>query len=384
MIQAIEVLTPLYVCGFWALIFLNSSRKKNQARYFLGFFMAVAFLLYLGHTLFFLEKFRLYIHYDPVYIASNLLVYPLYYQYIRLLTIDTRWSVKYLYHYIPAIFFGVVSGIMHLLYHDIAHLNPEEYFREGYQIGVGTKSPYFMLSMVYGIQRLAFSLQVVIYFIAGFVLIRRYRERIMNYYSNHESRSIRWVSNIFLSLVITAIFSMVVNILGKFIFINHPGMLMIPSLIFSTMIFILGFLANGQNQVVREIAIADQKEKEDPGTRAHVLVDLEPRLNDLFLREKLHLNPDLKIWDVSARVGTNRTYLSNYINKKYDVSFSRYVNRFRIDDARKLLSNEEAGLYSLEVIGEMCGFGSYNNFIRVFREFESITPGRYRDLHRQR
>jgi AraC-like DNA-binding protein len=34
--------------------------------------------------------------------------------------------------------------------------------------------------------------------------------------------------------------------------------------------------------------------------------------------------------------------------------------------------------YSLEVIGEKCGFGSYNNFIRVFREFEQMTPGRFR------
>ncbi len=383
MIQAIAVLTPIYVCGFWALVFLNSSGKKNRARHFLGFFMATAFLLYLGHTLFFLEKYLLYIHYDPVYIAANLLVYPMYYQYIRLLTADTRWSLKYLYHYIPAIFFGTISGIMHLVYHQIAHVNPEEYFREGYRMGVNTENTYFWVSVVYGIHRMVFALQVVIYFIAGYVLIRRYRERILNYYSNHESRSIYWVSNIFLTLVITAIFSMVVNILGKFIFINHPGMLLIPSLLFSTMIFILGFLANGQNQVVREIEIADQIEKEDQVTRIHVPDDIESRLTDLFTREKLHLTPDLKIWDVSSRVGTNRTYLSNYINKKYDVSFSMYVNRFRIDDAKKLLSGKEAGLYSLEVIAERCGFGSYNNFIRVFREFENITPGRYRDLHRQ-
>jgi len=98
----------------------------------------------------------------------------------------------------------------------------------------------------------------------------------------------------------------------------------------------------------------------------------------LFEEDKVYLNPDLNIWEVASLLGTNRTYLSGFINKTYNVNFSAFVNRYRVEEAKIVLAREEMDKYSLEVIGEKCGFGSYNNFIRVFREFEQMTPGRFR------
>jgi AraC-like DNA-binding protein len=378
-VLSVAILTPLYVCGFWALVFLNSSKRKNKARHFLGFFMATAFLLYLGHSFFFMEHFELYVHYDAVYITSSLMVYPLYYQYIRLLTADTRWSAGYLKHYLPALVVGLMTWLMHHIFHDTSHSNAEIYLREGSRLNFDIRGDYFFYSLISVLHRVVFAIQVVGYFVAGYYLLRNYRERILHYYSSQESRSIRWVAYIFISLIATAILSSVFNILGRVIFLNQPVYLLIPSLLFSTLIFTLGFLANGQDQVVREIALEDQKAEANLLEKVQPNEDIDRRLQDLFRNEKLHLNPDLNIWDVSARLATNRTYLSVHINKKYQVNFSMFVNRFRIEDAKRLLEGEEGHLYSLEVIGEKCGFGSYTNFIRVFREFEQLTPGRYRD-----
>ncbi len=382
MIQHIAVLTPLYVTGFWALVFLVSSLKKNRARNFLGFFMATAFLLYLGHSLFFLNIFDLYVHYDPVYIAASLLVYPMYFQYIRLLTLDTRWSARYLLHYIPAIGMGILGVILHQVSHVSVHEDIELYFRESYRLNFESDNSLFWNSMFYLAHRIIFAFQIIIYPTIGFLFIRNHKERLLNYYSNHESGSITWVSNIFISLVIMAILSSVFNVIGKFSFLHHENSLLIASLLFSSMIFIMGYLANGQNQIIREIVRADERESEILVDKVPGQDELNVRLTKLFENEKLHLTSDLKIWDVTARLGTNRTYLSNFINKNYAVNFSVFVNRYRVDEAKKLLSNMEGSLYSLEVVGEKCGFGSYNNFIRVFRELEQLTPGRYRDLQK--
>lgn len=379
MIQAIAVLTPLYVCGFWALVFLNSSSKKNRARHFLGYFMAIAFLLYLGHSMFFIGRFDIYIQYDPVYVTTSLLVYPMYYQYIRLLTSDSRYLLKYLIHYIPAFLAGATSLYLHYRFMQTANVDIETYFRESYIISFDTSSPYFWNRVLYIFQRTVFAIQIFAYVIAGYLLIRKYHDRLVNFYSSHENRSMQWVNYVFLSLAAMAILSSVFNIIGKFAFLHHNYSLLIPSLLFSTMLFILGYLANGQNQIVREIELADEYDAEVLGITHYRPDNLDVKLRELFVRDKLHLNPDLKIWDITARLATNRTYLSNYINKHYGVNFSMFVNRYRVEEAKTLLGEKEGRLYSLEVIGEKCGFGSYNNFIRVFRELEGLTPGRYRD-----
>jgi len=380
--QYIAVLTPLYVTGFWALVFLVSPMKNNRARNFLGFFMATAFLLYLGHSLFFLNKFDLYVHYDPVYIGATLLVYPMYYQYIRLLTVDTRWSAKYLLHYIPAFAMGLLGVILHQISHVSIHDDVDHYLRESYRLNFGKDNYLFWNSLFYLTHRTIFAFQIILYFTIGFLYIRKHRERLLDYYSNQTSGSIAWVSNIFITLVFMAILSSVFNIIGKFSFLNHENSLLLPSMLFSITIFIMGYLANGQNQVIRDIVLADERESEILERIVAGQDELNDRLTKLFEIEKLHLNSDIKIWDVTARLGTNRTYLSNYINKNYAVNFSVFVNRYRVEEAKKFLANEEGTLYSLEVVGEKCGFGSYNNFIRVFREMEHETPGRYRDLQK--
>ena len=379
-IKAIAIFTPLYVCIFWALVFLNMLMRKNRARYFLGFFMATAFLLYLGHSLFFLGEYQLYIYYDAVYITTSLLVYPLYYQYIRLLTKDTRWSARYLLHYIPALVIGLATWIVHHKYQLSAQDDAENYLREGYRLNFSTNSEFILRSLVSTVHRISFAVQVVAYYVAGYILIKNYREKVRNYYSNHETRSMRWVAWIFVSLLVTALLSTVFNAIGRFVFVNRPEYLLIPSMLFSAMIFTLGFLANLQDQVIREIANEDQREKENlPARGPHMHEDIDSKLTDLFRVEKLHLNPDLNIWDIASRLGTNRTYLSGHINRQYNVNFSMFVNRFRVEEAKEYLAGELRNLYSMEAIGEKCGFGSYNNFIRVFREFEQITPGKYRD-----
>lgn len=105
------------------------------------------------------------------------------------------------------------------------------------------------------------------------------------------------------------------------------------------------------------------------------------KLEALFMEEKVHFNPNLTIWDVSKALNTNRTYVSNFINQTYRMNFSRYVNHFRIEEAKRMLRDPDAGKYSLDFISEQCGFGSLSNFVRVFHSFENMAPGRYRENH---
>ena len=95
--------TPMYVTFFWAIMLLSAYIQTNKAKHFLGIFMVIAFLLY------FKKYARLYSVFDSIYIFTNLAVYPMYYLYLRLLTIETVFKIKNLIHLIPAFIFSFFS-----------------------------------------------------------------------------------------------------------------------------------------------------------------------------------------------------------------------------------------------------------------------------------
>jgi len=99
------------------------------------------------------------------------------------------------------------------------------------------------------------------------------------------------------------------------------------------------------------------------------------------LREKrLFANPHLTIQDLAAAVGSNRTYVSNCINRRTGLSFSQYVARYRVEHAQLILRTPQY-MSDHEAIADavaLSGFSSDQSFYRVFKEVTGITPLQYR------
>jgi YesN/AraC family two-component response regulator len=68
---------------------------------------------------------------------------------------------------------------------------------------------------------------------------------------------------------------------------------------------------------------------------------LKQSLLDYFLQEKPYLNPDLNLGDVSKALGTNKTYLSQLINREFEMNFYTFVNQYRIDYVFPFIKNNE-------------------------------------------
>lgn len=105
--------------------------------------------------------------------------------------------------------------------------------------------------------------------------------------------------------------------------------------------------------------------------------DFTKKLAQLFDEQKIWLNPRLTLGEVAQLLGSNRTYLSDYLNHKLGTSFYEYVNEYRIRAVEKLLSSPDCTL-TIEAIAENCGFNSVSTFRRVFIRRFGCTPIRYR------
>jgi AraC-like DNA-binding protein len=81
---------------------------------------------------------------------------------------------------------------------------------------------------------------------------------------------------------------------------------------------------------------------------------------------------------LAQHLGTNRQYLSNYINQEKHETFYDYINDFRLMEAKSLLDGKESeNQHSLEEISMMSGFNSYTTFLRSFKKKFGQTPSQY-------
>ena len=100
------------------------------------------------------------------------------------------------------------------------------------------------------------------------------------------------------------------------------------------------------------------------------------KLQQCMEEERLYLNPKLTISDVATTIGTNRTYLSDYLNKKLCITFYEYVNHYRVMEACEILVGGSNQL--LEEVARLSGFNSLSTFHRSFLKVMKITPLQYR------
>ena len=100
-------------------------------------------------------------------------------------------------------------------------------------------------------------------------------------------------------------------------------------------------------------------------------------LERLFSEQKIWLNPRLTIGEVAQRLGSNRTYLSDYLNHTLGTTFYEYVNEYRIRAVAERLAAPECSM-TIEALAESCGFNSVSTFRRVFTRRYGCTPTRYR------
>ncbi len=383
MLEDIIVYTPMYVTFIWGVILLFTKYKNNRAKFFLSIFMFAAFLLYLSHAVFFNQNISAYPYFDPVYIFAVLSVYPLYYWYVKLLTVETYIRMYNLRLLIPAIVLSLTSFIFYQRMNDAEIADYVNGFLLGHREVIPVSLIVRLQKINYMVVRMVFGLQVAVFFIYGKRLISNYNNRIANFYSNLESKRLLWVNFFFYSLILTAIMSTLFNIIGRSAFAESRLLLLIPSTIFSILLFFIGQIGSMQNHTVIDLE-RDGFGQQMAGAKKYSNKQLARKLTELFTTKHIYRNPELKITDVAQLLGTNRTYVSELINSDFSCSFVEFVNRYRYNEAKRLLNECEPENFTLGDISEHAGFGTPGTFIRVFRQFEGITPGKYRETKNMR
>lgn len=136
------------------------------------------------------------------------------------------------------------------------------------------------------------------------------------------------------------------------------------------------------NAQVAEVVLQQVDTIKEPKTpRLQLNEKLQKEIWDklIYLMETEHLyrNADLSLNELAEKLDSNTTYVSKVINDVADSNFTTFINRYRIKEACKLLTDPESAHLSIEGIAYTVGFHSKSAFNGAFKKNTGKTPSEY-------
>jgi AraC-like DNA-binding protein len=224
---------------------------------------------------------------------------------------------------------------------------------------------------------------ILVYLLKTFLLVKQKNQSLKGYYSSLEKINYDW-----LKLVVSAFFIMwIVDIINWI-----TGSLGILSLSFQELLSFISLFINflfANLLILKSLRLPEtepvaeiHKYEKSPLT-LQTKSDILARLEKLMLQEKLFLNSSLNLGEVARKLSVVPRYLSQVINELKKQNFYDYVNGYRIEEAKKILSDPAHDSEKILSVLYDCGFNSKSVFNTVFKKYTGITPSEYRRKYKR-
>lgn len=193
-----------------------------------------------------------------------------------------------------------------------------------------------------------------------------------NYYST--GPDIRWIKLLMWVSLCISISTLISFYLTEIHLIYY---LMLP-IVYAYLVFKIVNFAPKKIDIIRKKneSLLVKPEKPAPKKPSRDITEkLEPLVNR-WVENKGFCKADITIKDVAAEMGTNHSYLSQYINGTLEMTFQQWLNNLRIEES-KIILIENRNL-SIEEVGATVGIPQSYNFSKWFKQRTEMTPFRYR------
>jgi AraC-like DNA-binding protein len=121
-------------------------------------------------------------------------------------------------------------------------------------------------------------------------------------------------------------------------------------------------------EYIKQIPLVDKRQSE---------VKIMPILAD-YIKE--HHAKNITLTDIAKKLGYDYNYMSRYFKKVFNMTFSDFVNIYRLETAIKLL--EETNKSITDIVYES-GFQSIRTFNSFFKNKMGMSPTQYKNTIRK-
>ena len=201
--------------------------------------------------------------------------------------------------------------------------------------------------------------------IVGYVKMRRYLTYIHKNFSNIDEIDVSWLRPVFLFAIVGQL---------TWLAISYYAEVWVDA-VYYVFIILMWCMVLHYSWKFRPITM-ETTERDTVNKLPSTNTLPEGVLERMMEEQQLYLRPDLTLMDLAQAIGTNRTYVSNYLSQVLHVTFYDYVNQLRIERMSIPLMKEHPE-YKLEYVATKSGFASMSTFRRSFIKITGLTPGQY-------
>jgi YesN/AraC family two-component response regulator len=102
------------------------------------------------------------------------------------------------------------------------------------------------------------------------------------------------------------------------------------------------------------------------------------KLKHVVETQKAYKDPDISLNDLADAIRETRNSISAVLNNTLNLSFYDYLNKQRIEESKRLLTDKKLKNYTIEAIALESGFKTMSVFYRFFKDTVQVTPSEFR------
>lgn len=208
--------------------------------------------------------------------------------------------------------------------------------------------------------------------------VRLYRISLHNQYSNFSPTEPSWLNILSLGFLFSWSFSILVHLVANIIGTDSPQVADLFGIAENYVIFIL-INALFINSVVHTHKLLTTKPESNKDKAVEKITDSAiQKVQEGMETHKFFLKQNLNIEEFSKRINLPVKEVSAVINKHYHTNFFEFMNSYRIEEAKRLLSDTtKSDLTIMDILLE-AGFNSKSAFHRFFSRLVGMSPTEFR------
>ena len=372
--------TPLLVLVFQGLLlaFMLAYRYKSKsvaADIFLAILVLITCYHRTTYTIGFMSWYDTFRNTKINYylISLGLASGPLIYYYIKASVEESfSFTKKDTLHFLPVILFVLFYAFVY-----VYDLNQPGFADT--QNGVLFSWAMEHLSVMFSV---LFTLQLLIYLVLSFKLYYLFRNRLVQEYSNTYKYELRWLRNFLFAYTFLFVYDVIQMITEGYIFDLHwteEWWYQFCSALVVIYVGVMGYFTPLENVKKIKLSKSIDPLENDSVVEEFKFQDDLNHVCKLIKSEKLYLDPNLSLSQLSRKVKLSSSQLSFIINKGKGINFNDFINQYRVEYVKTQLIDPDKKHLTILAIAYDSGFNSKATFNRVFKRISGDSPSSFRE-----
>ncbi len=350
------------------LLYFHPLKQNAKANKWLSVF---AFIMGTAFTSSYLDKVGLIESYTiPIKFISSLqflLAPSIYISILYFVNPTSKFKISYWLHFLPFLVFAFLENVV--------------FFSEK---SISTKTLFDIGETSFYVRDIL-PFQTLAYVLVSFLTLRKHSKNLELITAATQNINLNWLKLFLLILIFTILF-WINDALDLF-----PLLQKITGFIYSISILFLASYALRQTAIfpfrkenldeISEVLYAfpsKELETDKPQRLSKEQISiLSIQLDSLMADEKIFLDNEINLTTVAEKLGISIHDTSYLINEVTGSNFYNFINKFRVEEAKKLLTSGKMNKLNMLGIAFESGFNSKTTFNTTFKKIVGLSPSEY-------